>query len=74
MLILGLLPPVAVGDLFFWNTIMFSRLMMALIAVEKRSKWLFDRKKLSGAEFCGHMIKGNIQCGHLSVKGCPLPD
>ena len=43
---------------FFWNTIMFSRLMVALIAVEKRSKWLFDRKRLSGAEFCGHMIEG----------------
>ena len=39
---------------------MFSSLMVALIAVEKRSKWLFDRKRLSGAEFCGHMIKGNI--------------
>ena len=45
---------------FFWNTIMFSRLVVALIAVEKSSKWLFDRKRLSGAEFCRHMITGNI--------------
>ena len=39
---------------------MFSRLVVALIAVEKRSKWFFDRERLSGAEFCGHMIKDNI--------------
>ena len=39
---------------------MSSRLMVALIAVGKRSKRLFDRKRLPGPEFCGHMIKDNI--------------
>ena len=39
---------------------MFSRLMVTLIAVGKRSKWLFGRKRLPGPEFFGHMIKDNI--------------
>ena len=60
MLILGLLPPVAVGNLFFGTQLCSAKLMVALIAMEKRSKWLFDRRRLSGAEFCDHMIKGII--------------
>ena len=40
---------------------MFSRLMVALIAVRKRSKLLFGRKRLPGPEFYSHMTKDNMQ-------------
>ena len=39
---------------------MFNRLMVGLVAMGKRSKWLFGRKKLPSPEFFDYLIKDNF--------------
>ena len=54
VLVVGSLPLITGENLFFWKTLMLSRLIVALFVVVNGSKWLFGNKRLQTPE----LVKG----------------